>query len=253
MHWLIVSYSVYSNRRHRRSGHLFQGRYKSFLVESGKYLLALSRYIHLNPVRGSRMGRGSPIERRNRLRDFKWSSYRGYAGLTKSFPFVEENSVLEELAGSTRAARFNYRRFVEEGLTREIENPFEAVQWQTALGSERLLQKIRDRVKGLHYQRREVTSVRKAWEYARPEEVLNSVASKFKLKPERLKNPNEHGLKARNVAIWIIAESCGMSLREIGEFFGGLHYSAVAQRIRRARADYSEKSGRALIAEMSKI
>jgi putative transposase len=39
MHWLMVSYSVYLNRRHRRSGHLFQGRYKSFLVESGEYLL----------------------------------------------------------------------------------------------------------------------------------------------------------------------------------------------------------------------
>lgn len=79
------------------------------------------------------------------------------------------------------------------------------------------------------------------------------MAKKFNLKREQLKNPDEYGLRARNVAIWIIAESCGMSLREIGEFFGGLHYSAVAQRIRRARDSYSEKSGRALIVEMSNI
>lgn len=169
MHWLIVSYSVYFNRRHRRSGHLFQGRYKSFLVESGEYLLTLSRYVHLNPVRGSRIGRGNPVERRSRLRAFKWSSYPGYAGLINSFPFVEESSVLEEVAGSTRSARLKYRRFVEEGLIREVENPFEAVHWQTALGSERLLRKIRDCVKGLQDQSREITSVRKALTYARPE------------------------------------------------------------------------------------
>ena len=46
MHWLLVSYTVYFNRRHRSSGHLFQGRYKSFLVQEGDYLLGLSRYVH---------------------------------------------------------------------------------------------------------------------------------------------------------------------------------------------------------------
>lgn len=52
MHWLSVSYTVYFNRRHRRSGHLFQGRFKSFLVQGDDgYLLSLSRYVHLNPGR----------------------------------------------------------------------------------------------------------------------------------------------------------------------------------------------------------
>jgi putative transposase len=253
MHWLMVSYSVYFNRRYCRSGHLFQGRYKSFLVESGEYLLTLSRYIHLNPVRGSCVGCGTVVERRKRLRASKWSSYLGYAGLTNSFAFIEEMTVLDELAGSTGAARLSYRRFVEEGLISEIDNPFKAVQWQTALGSERLLQQIRDRIKGLHNQRREMISVRKVIELVRPEAVLSKVAAKFKVAEERLKNRGEHGLQARNVAMWIISESCGITLREIGELFGGLHYSAVAQRIRRARASYPEKSGQALIAEISNI
>jgi hypothetical protein len=64
------------------SGHLFQGRYKSFLVQEGDYLLGLTRYVHLNPVRGVSLGRGTPVERRKRLRGFKWSSYGGYAGLS---------------------------------------------------------------------------------------------------------------------------------------------------------------------------
>ena len=78
MHWLMVSYTVYFNWRHHRSGHLFQGRYKSLLVESdsanGHYLLSLGRYLHLNPVRGQVLGRGTPSERRERLRQYRWSS-----------------------------------------------------------------------------------------------------------------------------------------------------------------------------------
>src|SRR6266550_491595 len=138
MHWLMVSYTVYFNRRHRRSGHLFQGRYKSFVVGGGKgnYLLGLSRYLHLNPVRGKVLGQGTPARRREKLRNYRWSSYRGYGGLEKPFRFIEGGLVLGQLGGPTRGQRVRYRRFVEEGLLREIESPWEAVQWQAVLGSE---------------------------------------------------------------------------------------------------------------------
>jgi len=62
------------------------------------------------------------------LRAFRWSSYRGYAGLSAPFPFVQETIVLDELRGPRRAERLRYRRFAEKGLLREVENPFEAVQ-----------------------------------------------------------------------------------------------------------------------------
>jgi hypothetical protein len=193
------------------------------------------------------------MQRRKRLRDFKWSSYPGYSGLTKAFAFADETIVLDELVGTGSAARLRYRRFVEEGLLREIENPFHAVKWQAALGSEGFLRKIRDGVRKLHKERREITSLRKAIEFPSPAAILSKVARKFNVKPERLTSATEHGLEARNVAIWVISESCGIKLREIGEIFGGLHYSAVAQRIRRTRDSYSQKSARALIAEMSNV
>jgi putative transposase len=88
MHWLITAYTVYFNRRHRRVGHLFQGRYKSIVVEAEGYFMSLSRYVHLNPVRGRVIGRGNPAERRKRLRDWTWSSYRGYSGLAKPESWV---------------------------------------------------------------------------------------------------------------------------------------------------------------------
>ena len=51
MRRLLTGYAIYFNRRHRRSGHLFQNRYKSILCQEDAYLLELVRYIHLNPVR----------------------------------------------------------------------------------------------------------------------------------------------------------------------------------------------------------
>src|SRR5437667_11054517 len=207
MHWLLVSYTVYFNRRHRSSGHLFQGRYKCFLVQEGDYLLGLSRYIHLNPVRGMSLGKGTPTERRKRLRAFRWSSYPGYAGLKEPYPFVKEEMVLGELGGARKGERLRYRRLVEEGLVREVENPFEAVRWQAVLGNESFVQKLRDRLKGLHRHRREIPSLRRIGEGARAEEVLEKVAKKFKVQSQRVLKKGERGLEARNVAMWMIGES----------------------------------------------
>ena len=105
MHWLLVSYSVWFNRRHNLSGHLFQGRYKSFLVEEASHLLELSRYIHLNPVRGRVIGAGDPGQRRERLRKYRWSSYCGYAGLAREKDFVSGARVLEELDGRKNVSK----------------------------------------------------------------------------------------------------------------------------------------------------
>jgi putative transposase len=232
MHWLLVSYTVLFNRKHRLSGHLFQGRYTSFLVQKGGYLLSLSRYLHLNPVRRVSLGWGNPGERRARLRRFKWSTYRGYAGLGRPFPFVEEKMGLGEMGGSRRAERLRYRRFVEEGLVREIQNPFEAVQWQAMLGDESFVQKLRDRVKGLHKERREIRALRRGGSKIEPDQVLKRVAKKYRLDVKRLVAPGERGLQACNVAMWMIWETGDKSLREIGELFGGIDYAAVAQRIR---------------------
>jgi len=253
MHWLLVSYTVFFNRKHRSSGHLFQGRYKSFLVQEGDYLLSLSRYLHLNPVRGVSLGKGTPSERRARLRGFKWSSYRGYAGLGRPFPFVEEEMVLGELGGPRRGERLRYRRFVEEGLVREIQNPFEAVQWQAMLGDESFVQKLRDRVKGLHKEGREITALRRGARKIEPDQVLKRVAKKYQLDVKRLVAPGERGLQARNVAMWMIWETGEKSLREIGELFGGLDYAAVAQRIRRTRLAHDAATTRKLLAEMSNV
>jgi putative transposase len=254
MHWLGVSYTVFFNRRHQSSGHLFQGRYKSFLVQEGQYLLELSRYIHLNPVRGVRLGEGTPRERRERLRAFKWSSYPGYAGLKGPFSFVDQRMVLGELGGAKRGQGVRYRRFVEEGLLREIQNPFEAVRWQAFLGDESFVQEVLDRVEGMRKERRrEMTALRQVEREIEPERVLEKVAKKYGVEPKRLLQRGDRGLEARNIAMWLLWETGSKSLREIGELFGGLDYAAVAQRIRRTRLGHPPDAARKFLSAMSNV
>jgi len=71
-----TSYTVYYNTRHQRVGHLYSGRYKSPLVKGDEYLLRLSRYIHLNPVRVATRAETPVAEKVERLRAYRWSSYR---------------------------------------------------------------------------------------------------------------------------------------------------------------------------------
>jgi REP-associated tyrosine transposase len=235
MHWLSTAYTVYFNRRHKRVGHLFQGRYKSIVVEAEGYLLSLSRYVHLNPVRGSLLGRGDPLERRKRLRSWRWSSYRGYSGLAKPESWVEQERVLGEIGGRSKEQRLRYRRFVEEGLLREIESPLEAVRWQTALGREHFLQRLKDHVQKSRQAHREVPALRQLRRLPETQLILNCVARAYGCSQKDILNGGTRGNEARAVAMVLVWDCCGLSLREMGELFGGAGYTAVSQMIGRTR------------------
>ncbi|MBW2312487.1 MAG: transposase, partial [Deltaproteobacteria bacterium] len=72
MRKLLTWYAIFFNRRHKRTGHLFENRYKSILCEEDRYLLALIRYIHLNPVRAG------IIKNISKLDSYPWSNWRRF-------------------------------------------------------------------------------------------------------------------------------------------------------------------------------
>jgi REP element-mobilizing transposase RayT len=121
-------YTQSFNRRHRRVGHLFQGRFKAILVEKESYLLELCRYIVLNPVRvkgGAEMGA------------WKWSSYRATAGLAAVPEFLSVDWLLEQFGKNRPAAQKRYREFVRDGLENR---PWEELKGQIYLGSEEFIE-----------------------------------------------------------------------------------------------------------------
>jgi len=102
MHGLQFSYTQWFNRRHRRVGHLFQGRFKSYLVDRDKYLMALLRYVHLNPVRARMV---------EKPESYLWSSDR-YFHTGRGPSWLDLDSVLRVLGPNRRAAVASYRRLM---------------------------------------------------------------------------------------------------------------------------------------------
>jgi putative transposase len=109
MRKLLTWYAQYYNRRHRRTGHLFENRYKSILCDEETYLLALVRYIHLNPVRAK------IVKTMKELDGYPWSGHRMIIARDE-YPWMDRAHVLVQFAGTKRKAIREYRRFVQEGL-----------------------------------------------------------------------------------------------------------------------------------------
>lgn len=125
MRQLNSIYSQYFNRRHEQTGHVFQGRYKAILVQRETYLLALARYIVLNPVRAKCSATAG---------DWPWSSYRATVGMAAAPAWLNVNYLLGRFGSTRIAACAAYKRFVEAGMN--AANPLNETRHQLVLGDQ---------------------------------------------------------------------------------------------------------------------
>ena len=230
---LLTAYAVYYNRRHRRVGHLTQGRYKAQLVESNDYLLKLSRYIHLNPVCG-KVWAGVPVtERRDQLQAYRWSTFRSYAGLDEAWPFVDYGPVralVEQLGVS-------YGTYVETGLA-SSDTEFEKLYREAplSLGSEDFAAEVKE----VHQQATQ--RVHRPEDVAfgrvsggRPiEAVLRVVAIEFGTSESALRKRSRNGA-ARGAAAWALVRYAGLTQRAAAEVLGMGTGAAVSQQVAKWR------------------
>ena len=131
MRQLNGSYTQWSNRHHRRTGHLFQGRYKAILVDKDAYLIELCRYIVLNPVRAKM------VKSADR---WPWSSYRAMLGTQEAPSWLSVDALLVQFARSRSLARQRYVKFVAEGVKEK--SPWDNLKGQIYLGDERFVARM---------------------------------------------------------------------------------------------------------------
>jgi REP element-mobilizing transposase RayT len=124
-------YTQRFNRRHGRSGHLMQGRFKGILVQKEAHLLELCRYVVLNPVRAGAA---------RSARTWRWSSYRATAGFDPAPEWLDAEGVLSFFASRRPQAEARYRAFVSEGV-RSGYAPWKAVSHQILLGGAGFVEK----------------------------------------------------------------------------------------------------------------
>ncbi len=230
MHGINSGYTGYFNRKYKRTGHLFQGRYKAILVDKDNYLLALSRYVHLNPVRAKAAGRPE---------QYRWSSYAGYIGKEKGTSWIEYAWVLSQFSNDIKKAMRSYKIFVEEVLTKEIPTPLEDIHGQIVLGGEKFIDKVKKMLTGKELSS-DITERKRFQMQPDPDKIIKEVAGAFGVDEEMIKGKGQRSNMARKAAIYFVQRYAGLTNEEIGEIFGGIHYSAVSKasgRIKQEMAD----------------
>ncbi len=225
MHYINGSFTTYMNIKRKRSGHLFQGRYKSIIVDKDNYLLELSRYIHLNPVRAKMV---------EKPEDYHYSSYSSYISGKKD-KMLNRGLILDLVTRRDGDASAEYKQFVEAAIGADLDNPMQDVYGGIMLGGIKFIKETLRTIKEDYHMKDEVSN-RKALR-ARYEigEVVAAVADHFKLSHANIVNAGSS--EQRNIAIYLIKERTGTTNREIGEFFSALTHSAVAKICRKMIKD----------------
>lgn len=190
-------YTQRFNRKHKRVGHVFQGRYKAIIVQKDSYLLELARYIVLNPVR-AQMVRSA--------KDWPWSSYRATADMAAGAEWLATDPILSAFGQRRTHAVAAYRSFVASGKNQP--SPWANLKNQIYLGSDTFVEKMQRKV-----------------------EAAQDLSEVPGAQRRQMPKPLEHYARKypdRDEAIGQAYASGGYGMKEIGAHFG-LHYSRVSR------------------------
>lgn len=203
-------YTQRTNRRHHRVGHVFQGRYKSILVEKNEHLLELCRYIVLNPVRAGLVGTQEK---------WKWSSYHATAYAVKKPGFLSVEWLLGQFARGKNEARKAYRKFVADGIEKTEENPWKKLIGQIVFGGSDFVADIQSRV----------DEAREIGEIPRSQRFPGRPSLKNLFRDNIITTKSE-----RNEQIKVAHLQYGYSLKEIADQLQ-IHYTTVSEVLKKSK------------------
>jgi REP element-mobilizing transposase RayT len=248
MQWCNVSYSVWFNLRHRRSGHLLQGRFGADIVQDDAGWQEVARYVHLNPIRVARLGldksarvaaHAGPIaapsaelvaERLRALREYQWSSYPGYAGYRQALSWVWREPLARLCGGKTEGERRAALREYTEGPVRQgvVEAPWQRLVGGVVLGTAGFAERLRQRARGNPREQKPLRAPTRATSWGQ------IVAALEQIKGESWDEFAErHGDWGRDAALWLGRCAGRLRLAELGKLVGNLDYAVVSKAIAR--------------------
>ncbi|MCK4356844.1 addiction module toxin RelE, partial [Candidatus Bipolaricaulota bacterium] len=206
-------YTQSFNRRHKRTGHVFQGRFKAILVEKESHLLEVARYVVLNPVR-AKMAKYP--------RQWTWSSYRATVGEIASPAFLSASWLLEQLDRQPKRACLTYQRFVREGVGLSL---WDDLRGGVLLGNEEFAEQIRPLLHAA-VQSKEIPRVERMLAKPTLEELFQDMKTDKALRNERIHTAvREHDY----------------TLFQLQEYLG-LHYSTISRIVKRVDVEKRSKN-----------
>jgi putative transposase len=225
MQWFGTTYTQRFNRRHFRSGHLYQGRYKSIIIQNDAYLLQLSYYIHRNPLRAGIV---------KRLAGYRWSSYNSYAYGRKAPKWLCTDLILDQFAGEQDRHR-SYREKVQKYASEE-KRLFEELRHGLILGSQQFVEKIREKYAAvkpdvsLPQQRQGARSFDSKSYLEKGEQIFGCNLEQF-VHAKRLSGTEK---QTRDILLYGVWRTGQLKNENIGRLFG-LSYSGVSHAVKSAK------------------
>lgn len=202
-----TSYTVYVNRKYSRSGHLLQGRYKALIIDKDNYLIELSRYIHLNPVRAKVAL--SPLH-------YKWTSYRTYVSSTED-TLVDVDKVLPYFSPKRREAKRKYIEFVESALKSDYVSPLDKLRAGIVLGEEAFVERIRSLLRG-YSSTQELPQIKRLNQKVEIQNIISRLAGFYKRSQDHFTGRGK-GKEERKIAIYLAKTLGCLKNEEIGRYF----------------------------------
>ena len=224
LHYLNTSYANWFRIRYQLAGSVFQGRFKSILVDADHYALVLSVYIHLNPLRAGIV---------DNLEDYPWSSYPDYLNLRKSsIDHLDTSLVLNFFSPDYHSSIRQYQEYIL--LNQSLEDPFKQTYRNIALGNDDFIQKIKAKIENQKSSREiPITNLTSSYN---AQEIIQKVCAVNQIEHERLMS-KARGNIYRSLALYLIKKLTPLKLTEIGELFA-MDYSAVSQAVKRFEQKY---------------
>ena len=212
---------------------LYQGRYKSFLVDEDNYLLEVSRYVHLNPVRIDKYSDLSAAEKKKHLRSYVWSSYGDYIFRGSRFPFLCTDAILSWFDGNKK----RYAHFIESAVDDKT-SPLEVGKGHGIIGEDSFIENLKMEMTG--ESKREQPAFKKMIKRVETQKICKAVADAYNFLPEEFLKKGKSTI-ARDLAIDMLDRYGGMNQREIGEMMG-IDYSSVSVAMKRLHQKAKEDS-----------
>ena len=232
MHNLNTSYTVYFNTKRKRSGHLFQGRYKAILVQADEYLHHLSRYIHLNPVR---------IGQIKDPKNYPWSSYKFFISNIKPPHWLNTQFILSLFNKDLKEAMDLYKKFTMEHVGDETDIIRNNVTAGPILANQNFVEWVKDKFIENNPDR-EIPDIERLKKRA----CLTDITAKVKEAVQDKK-------LSRKIAIYLSRKYTGKTLDEIASFYGSIGDTGVSQLcIRLEREIKEDQKLKALINRLEK-
>ncbi|EKD46100.1 MAG: hypothetical protein ACD_69C00020G0003 [uncultured bacterium] len=219
MRHLNSLYTKHCNKKYSKDGALFRGRYKAILVDADNYLLHVSRYIHLNPIKARLVKQPG---------EYLWSSCRFYSNPITTPNWLYTNEILSRFGDSQQKDK--YSSFLMEKPDQDLEKFYNKIKLLPILGSKQFRNSISQIALTEASQTKDIPDHKKVIPFPTLQKICDIVAKFYHVPIESLytiKRPKRN--QPRTIAIYLAAELSGTKFNIIAEFFKNIRNSSISQ------------------------